>query len=342
MRPLLLLLLLLAPPAIAGEEVDGEIKGGKARKLVDEGRGLIEQADAIFRPWFLDQIPEDAIEAEAVRMADLYGNGCDLLSEALELQYDSGVNHLLTVTVRRLQKVKMWLFLREQRRRAPPKPPEPTPTPTAPATEPSEEPPREPPEEASPPPSRAFAEGEPPATPVDASLTAYAPPAGDGDTVRRKLRDEAAIRQLLRNYCDARRANNLLFKHVPCGGKGKAPDGGPCPECAGSGVQLNLHHFRRGFWTCFSPLLRDTPGALEAIRAFHVRAQRDPAALGALVKAFEVGAIEHHDLWARALLKEQTTAGKSERWVTVVPVGSRWYFYAAGADDELLPAQGGS
>ncbi len=331
-------LLLLAAAAVAGEDVDGEIKGGKARKLVDEARGFIEQADAIFRPWFLDEISEETIEAEAARMADLYGRGCDRLSEALDLQYDGGVNHLLTVSVRRLQKVKMWLFGREQARRAPPKAVEPAPTPPPP----EEEPPRELPDETPPPPSVAFAEGEPPATPVDAALTAYTPPAWDSDYARRKLRDEAAIRQLLRDYCDARRPNNLLFKHVPCGGKGKAPDGGPCPECAGSGTQLNLHHFRRGYWTCFSPLLRDAPGALEAIRAFRARAQRDPAALGALVKAFEVGAIEHHDLWARVRLKEQTTAGKSERWVTVVPVGSKWYFYAAGADDEMLPPKEGS
>lgn len=331
----LLLVLGLCAAAVAAEELDGPITGGKAKQLVDEGAKLLAEADALYKPWALETTPAEERHGVAKRMVDLYARGCDALAAALVIKYDPSVNAALTTATKRLAKIQMWLIAEEARRRpkpaAPPPTPEPPREPEPEAPEPEPEPGPAPP----PPPSPVSTEG-PPATPADVPLRKPAFDATDRDYLARRKRDEAAIREFLRDYLDARRADKLLFKHVPCGGTGKL-GGAPCAECGGSGRLINLFHFRRAFWNGFTPLLREAPGALDALRAFRTRAQGDPAALGPLVKGFEVGAIEHFDFWARAQVKETTTAGKTERWVTLVRVGTRWYFFAPRTDAELLP-----
>ena len=104
-------------------------------------------------------------------------------------------------------------------------------------------------------------------------------------------------------------------------------------------MQINLHLFRKLYWNCYTPLLRDTDGALDALRAFHVRAQKAPAILEPTLKAFSIpkDKIENHNFWARALVKETTKTGTEERWVTLVSIGSSWYLFTPSTDGPLLP-----
>jgi len=331
-------LALLAALAAAAEELDGTITGGKAKQLVEEGAKLVAEADEIYKRWFLDELPPETREPEAKRMAGLYEKGMEALAAALEIKYDPAVNHALTSAARRQQKVQFWLFAQERKRVAPEPPKAAPPDPPGPSP-PEEEPePGKPGEVEEPPPiaRMEFTADQPPAKPVDVEL----PRVDRGDptmVAAREKRAAAAIRQVVKDHLDARRADNLLYKHVPCGGTGKVAGGAPCAECAGSGKGINLFHFRRAFWNCYTPLLRDSPGALESIRAFRARAQADSAALGPLVKSFDIAAIEQYGFWARAQVKETTTAGKSERWMTLVCLASKWYFFTPGTDGELVP-----
>ncbi|NJN14610.1 MAG: hypothetical protein HC813_03035 [Planctomycetes bacterium] len=164
------------------------------------------------------------------------------------------------------------------------------------------------------------------------------PPASTPEEEARAAKsNDTAIRALLKEYYQSRKQEKLLYRHSLCGGKGKMRDGSECAECCGCGSRINLFHFRKAFWGVWSPGLRDAPGALESLRAFHARAQRDPSVLGELVKAFRVESIEPHGYWARATVQETTTAGKSVRSFTLISVGSRWFFYHPEADAELLP-----
>jgi len=332
LTPCLAYLALAFAGVVCAEELDGPITGGKAKQLVDEGAKLLAEADALYKPWALETTPAEERHGVAKRMAELYARGCDALAEALVIRYDPSVNAALTAATKRLARIQFWLMAEDAKRRPRPAPSAPEPVEPTPTQEPEPAPPPAPAPE---PPSPVSTEG-PPAEPADVLLLKPALSPGDRDYAARRRRDEAAIREFLRDYLDARRADKLLFKHVPCGGTGRL-GGATCAECAGAGRVVNLFHFRRAFWNCFTPLLRESPGALDALRAFRVRAQADPSALGPLVKGFEVGAIEHFDFWARAQVKESTTAGRSERWVTLVRVGSQWYFYSTRTDTELLP-----
>ena len=69
------------------------------------------------------------------------------------------------------------------------------------------------------------------------------------------------------------------------GARGRLGGGATCEECGGTGKAINLHHFRKVFWTVYTPLLRDAQGASGALAAFYERARKDPAALGPVVKA---------------------------------------------------------
>ena len=73
----------------------------------------------------------------------------------------------------------------------------------------------------------------------------------------------------------------------------------------------------------------------------HDRARRNLEALGPVLTKFEIpkSKIEHNDFWARALVKETSKAGTTDRWVTLVSVGSSWFFYSPATDAELIPGE---
>jgi hypothetical protein len=255
--------------------------------------------------------------AELRRATALYDEAATKLGEALEIRYDPSVNHLL----RRIAMNMASMRFRTEFTPPPPRKPDPEAPSPAPAPAPPPPPPKE--EEPSPTQVRFDAEG-PPAVPVRAEL-----PAAAADEARAK-RERAAVEEAVRAWCDARRENRLVARHGLCRGKG-------CAECGGTGRQINLFHFKKAFWTSFTPGLRDSPGALDALKAFHARAQRDPEALGPLVKSFRIGEVLVHGYWAEARVLESTTAGPVERSVTLIGVGSRWFFFHPEADRELLP-----
>jgi hypothetical protein len=308
----------------AGDEIDGTITSGRAKALVDEALPLWKEADAVYKAWVLEKIPEADLVAELRRATALYDEAARKLGEAIEIRYDPSVNHLIRLIA---QKMATMRFRTEFA--APPKPapsmpdaPEapatPAPAPAPPHTAPA--PPPLPPAEE---PVR-FAEAGPPAVPVHAEMP---PASSDGANAKR---DRAAVAEAVRAYCDARREGRLVARHGLCRGKG-------CGECGGTGQQVNLHHFRKAFWSAFTPALRDAPGALDALKAFHARAQRDPAALGPLVKSFRIGDVAVHGWWAEARVEENTTDGPRERTLTLIGVGSSWFFFHPEADRELLP-----
>ncbi|MGH7163268.1 MAG: hypothetical protein ACREID_07275 [Planctomycetota bacterium] len=320
-------LLALAFAVFGGEGLEGPITGGKAKQLVDEAVAPLSQADAIYKEWFLDHIAADQVEAQVEEMIRLYDEGTAKLQAALDIQYDPGVNHRLLIAARHLQRARYFLFRLHLPKTPPREPPKGEAEEPAPPAE-TRSPPPPAGEEQPPPPAAAFQEDEPPALPADVEIPAAGPPRD----AKRRTRDEKLITQRLRDYMDARRESNLLFEHRMCAGKGKLRDGSTCQECSGSGKQINLFHFRRAFWTGFTPMLRDAPGALDAFKAFYGRARKDPKALGALVKGFQVAGIEHHDFWARARVVENGT----ERRITLVSIGSSWFFYRPETDRELI------
>jgi len=340
MRYRLLALILLARAA-SPEDLDGTITGGKAQQLVEAARGPYQEADAIYKRWILEEIGEADLVPSLKKAIALYDGALNKLQEAIDIQYDPAINHMIRTAARRLTNMRFKIEFQEPRRQ------EAAPMPEAPPPEPADSPggdsaplrppapPRPPPKEDVPPPvpTVTFEEQAPPAVPVDVAL-----PLPPGDIATRLAKSQhGAIQQVLKSYYQSRKADSILFRHSLCGGKGKRRDGTVCEECSGSGSRINLFHFRKAYWGAFSPVFRDAAGALEALRAFHARAQRDPAALGDLVKAFSVVSIEPHGYWARATVMETTTAGKAERSYTLISVGSQWFFYHPVADAELVP-----
>lgn len=319
--------------AAVAEEFEGEITSGKAKQLADEGTRLCREADAIYDLWFLGKLPEVEQEPQAKKAADLYRRGADRLALALESKYSRAVDAVLLRATSKASKLEFFLLGREMERkpRAPAPPEEPAAPPESPPAEaPAPAPPAPP---GDPPASPERNADGPPAVPLDVDLGRDLFPV-DG---KQRKADLDAIQKFLRDWCDARREKNLLFKHVPCGGTGKGAGGGACAECGGTGRGVNLHHFRRAFWNCYSPALRNAPGALEAIRAYYERARADTKALGPMVRAFQLGRVEHHGRWVRVQLREETTEGPSDRFVTLLNAAGRWCFYAPATDGELLP-----
>jgi len=322
--------LLLAGVLCAGDPLGGSITGGKAKDLVDRAMPLLQQAEEIFkRSYVLEEGTEDE-RATAIKKAEgLYDQGVALLQEALEIQEDAVAGAQIVNAARKLAKVRAWLFHREMAKKAkerPPLPPPATPEAAAPAPPPVAKPP-EPPRPPGPP---SFAGGDPPAAPVDAPM----PDAPVDETRVRK--DVAAITARIQDYYQSRRPEKLVFRHRVCQGKGKLGGGAPCEECGGTGKAINLHHFRKVFWTVYSPLLRDAEGASGALAAFYERARKDPMALGPAVKACKVVDIDCHGSWAKARVQVSTDAGPEERAITLVGVGSTWFFFHPGTDQELL------
>ncbi len=325
--PLVATLLLVT--AAWAEDLDGAITGGKAQQLVEAARAPYQEADAIYKRWILEEIAEADLVPSLKKAIALYDGALNRLQEAIDIQYDPAINHMIRTAARRLTNMRFKIEFQEPRRASPPAesaPSSPPPPPRAPPTAPKEE---EPP----PVPAVTFEEQAPPAVPVDVAL-----PLPPGDVAARLAKSQTGpIQQLLKSYYQSRKTDSILFRHTLCGGKGKRRDGTVCEECGGSGSRINLYHFRKAYWGAFSPVFRDAAGALDALRAFHARAQRDPSALGDLVKAFSVVSIEPHGYWARATVMETTTAGKAERRYTLISVGSQWFFYHPVADAELVP-----
>jgi hypothetical protein len=327
-------LMLAAALLLLGDDFEGEITSGKAKQLFDEGLGLVKEAEAIYELWYLSKLPEAEVEPQAKRAADLFKRGADRLAQALDIKYNRGVDAVLLRATAKSTKLEFFLLGREMERQPKPPRPEREPvSPAPPAPEPEEAPAPPAPPEVPAPAAPEFRPEAPPGLPVDASL----PEPPFRYDAKQRARETEAIAKFLREWCESRRDRNLLFKHVPCGGSGKVAGGAACGECGGTGQVINLHHFRRAYWNCYSPQLRNAEGALDAIQAFRLRAQRDLPALGPLVKTFQVAQVEWHGVWARALLKEQTGAGAAERWITVVNAAGRWCLYSPRTDAELVP-----
>ena len=322
-------LLLLAAFVFGGDALDGKITSGKARKYVDEARPLAKEADRIYRAWRLDEIPEEGLNESFRKIVMLYEKASDLLQKALDIQEDPGVVGLQRILCRRLVRVRAQLFFRRKPRPKPkPKPPTdapaPKPAPERPKPDPKPYPkptPKPEPEPEPEIPAPEFEAGKPPAQPVDADL----PVLGEMELGKASQR---AITQLLRGYYQARKLNKLHARHRLCRGNG-------CEACGQTGRQINLYYFRKAFWNCYAPTLRAAPGALDMLKAFHARSQKDVSALGPAVKSFKVKQLDYHGYWAKVSIREKTTAGETTRKVTVIHAGSRWYFYTPGTDGEL-------
>ncbi len=322
--------LLFASALLAGDPLGGAITGGKAKELVDKGVPLLREADEIYKhSYVLEEGTEDEREVALRKAADLFDEGTILLQDALEIQEDPAVNARIVNAARKLAKARAWIFHREMARMVKNRPPPPkTPEPEAPAAEPG--PAAKPPEAAPPPAPPSFRAEDPPASPVDAPM-----PDAPADASRVK-KDTAAITARIQDYYQARRPEKLVYRHRVCQGKGKLGGGAACEECGGTGKAINLHHFRKVFWTTYTPLLRDAEGASGALLRFYDRARRDPSALGPVVKACKVLAVETHGSWARARVQLSTDAGSEERALTLVGIGSTWFFYQPATDQELL------
>jgi hypothetical protein len=331
--------LLLAGTLLAGDGLEGSITGGRAKELLDKGVPLLRQADEIFKhAYVLEEGTEEEREAAMKRGVDLFDQGIALLQEALEIQEDSGANAQIVAAARKLAKLRAWLFHLEMARKVKEKPPaEPPPPATAPEPEPPPEP-KGPPPPALPgpgpsdgpkPPPPLPREG-PPASPVDAEMP------GAAFDESRSVKDLATIQQRIQDYYQSLRPEKLVSRHRLCQGKGKLGGGAPCEECGGTGKSINLHHFRKVFWTIYTPLVRDAEGASGALAAFYEQAKRSPSLLGPAVKACKVLSLDYHGAWARARVQLSTDAGGEEKTITLVGIGSTWFFYQPSTDAELL------
>ncbi|HEX5137096.1 MAG TPA: hypothetical protein VFY93_09000 [Planctomycetota bacterium] len=317
-------LLLLAGALFAGDPFGGSITGGKAKELVDRGMPMLKEAGEIYNhAYVLEEGTLDERESAARRAVALFDQGTALLQQALEIEEDGGVNAQIVNAARKLAKLRAWLFHLEMARKAkeraqePEKAPEPKPEP-----KPAEAPP--------PPAPPSFPPDGPPASPADVAL----PEAPYDDTADKK--DLAAIHARIQDYYQSFRPEKLVFRHRVCQGKGKLGGGAPCEECGGTGKAINLHYFRKVFWTTYTPLFRDAQGASGALAAFYERARKDPDAVGAVVKACKVTGVDYHGVWARAKVQLSTAAGAEERAITLVGIGSTWFFYQPGTDRELI------
>lgn len=334
--------------AIVGADgLDGTIKGGKAKKFVQKADGLYRKGDEIFKRWWKDEVPDSEIDATLKRGVKILDEAAQLYAAALDIKFDSGVNSRLRIVATRIQRMQFSLMWREQKRRREanekkkkegPHPPTENPDQPPAEEEPESDPGRREPEQLEAEPQAVrFEEGRPPAVPVNATLAHYEFSVAGKELEKLLKRDRNAIYQTLKTRLQARRGK-LTTTHVLCAGTGKI-GAETCADCCGSGVQVNLYLFRKLYWNCFTPLLRDTNGALDALKAFHGRAQKDASILEPTLKAFSIpkDKIENHNFWARALVKETTKAGTEERFVTLVSIGSSWYLFTPATDGPLLP-----
>ena len=344
-------LLLLAGLVRGQDSLEGKITGGKALKLVQKALPLLREGQAAMTNASrmpVDEGPEyEALLNECILKFD---EGTLLLNEALDLQYDGGINAMLVNAAKKMAWARARLLRLENKRRfqnrEPVRPsPEPEPKPgPEPEPEPNPESKPEPDGEARPNP-----EAKPERVPVEArKFASQRPPAEPGlydlnraelpDTKEQQSRAKRAIQALLKAHYTARKPGKLLARCRLCGGKGTFKDGGSCEACAGSGSLINLHHFRKVFWTSYSPLLRDQAGALEALRSFYGHAREDPSVLGPEVKSFKLREVKYRGDWAEVVVDLNTSEGRQRHAITLIGIGSSWFFYCPDADRELLEA----
>ena len=342
-------ILVLAAAMVSAGDLDGKITGGRAKKKFKQAIPLLKEAYAL-RQKLLD-LDEESPELETGlrNCIRLYDKATILLNAALEIKYDPGVNAMLVRAAREMAKSRAGLTWIENRRRTkqiqeerkrnpPPKPeskpkskPKPEPRPEAkprPKPRPKPEPIRRVPR---------FVAKNPPARPADVK-----PQRPDAlplltDDVWIK-RNKKGIHTRIKDYFGARKRNKLRGRCKLCAGKGAYRDGSSCEECHGSGVQINLHYFRKVYWNGFTPLLRDSQGALGALQAFLDHARQNPESLETDVLAFKVVAIEPHGEWARARVAFKTAKGETEQAMALVSIGSSWFFFHPETDEELLAA----
>ncbi|MHC4952828.1 MAG: hypothetical protein ACYTGZ_02985 [Planctomycetota bacterium] len=350
--------ILIVTALAAGEDLDGKITGGKAKKLVQKAVPMLKEAYELRKKLLFAEVQEGpAFETDLKKCVRLYDKGTLLLAEALDIKYDHAVNAMLVRAARELAKSQAGLTYLENRRRwrereaekaRQPKP-EPKPRPEKKPDgkpEPKPEPKREPPPEKkrtltplreAPVTRPRFVEAKPPAVPIDKAPTrAEGLPEATADEWMR--REKKGIQKRLKDYYGARRPGKLLYRCKLCAGKGKNHDGSMCNECQGSGQRINLHYFRKTFWNGFTPLFRDAEGALDALKAFLEHAKAAPASLGPVVKTFKVREIEPHGAWARVRVAIKTDERELEESMTLIRIGSGWYFFNPETDEDLLSA----
>jgi len=328
--------LLLAGVLFADDPLGGSITSGKAKDLVDRGMPMLKEAGEIFNhSYVLEEGTLDEREAAVKKAVALFDQGTSLLQQALEIQEDGGVNAQIVNAARKLAKLRAWLFHLEMARRvkerAQEQPQPPTgQEPQKPEAKPEPKPEPKPRDTPPPPAPPSFPTDGPPASPADVAL----PEAPYDDTADKK--DLAAIHARIQDYYQSFRPEKLVFRHRVCQGKGKLGGGAICEECGGTGKAINLHYFRKVFWTTYTPLLRDAQGASGALAAFYQRARKDPDAVGPVVKACKIVDIDYHGIWARAKVQLSTADGTEERQITLVGIGSTWFFYQPSTDRELI------
>ncbi|MHC4938153.1 MAG: hypothetical protein ACYTHK_04215 [Planctomycetota bacterium] len=331
MRRWTVCLLLLAAFAPA-ERLDGEIKSGKAKKLVEKAKPILKQAFELRKKLlFAEETESDAYRAMIKKCIELYDKGSMLLVEALEIRYDPGVNNMLLRASRDLAKSRAALFqfdnrrrwLEEQKKKEEAKPEEPK------KPQPVEE------EMPEPPPPPRFEEHAPPALPGD--VTPRAKRTGVSYSESDWLRSEKkGIEKRIKDYYGARRKGRLTTRCKLCAGKGHLKGGTSCETCAGSGAQINLFYFRKAFWNGFTPVFREAPGALDSLRKFLEHARGNPESLGEKIATFQVLDIEPQLDWARVRVRVKTETGERVERVTLVSIGSAWYFFCPATDEELI------
>lgn len=332
-----MILVLLGAGLLQAKGVDGTIRGGKAKKLVDKAVPLLKEAGELRKQLRIAEDTEsDAYEADLKRCIALFDKGTLLLVDALEIQYDVAVNNMLLRASRELAKSRAALFMLENRRawrarekekaergEEPPK--------SEPEPEPESQPRSEPP----PPKPPRFEASRPPAVPLDVAPrvegAVYA--LGEKEWLRQ---NKKGIDRLVKEYYGARRKGKLRFRCKLCAGKGKFRGGEACGDCAGSGRQINLFYFRKVYWNAFTPLFRELEGALPGLNEFLAHARAHPDALADEVKSFKLVSIEPHALWARVTVQLKTAAGKKTESMSVVSIGSAWYFFQPATDEELI------
>ena len=331
------LLVLLA--IAAADDLDGEIKGGKAGKLVEKAKPLLDKAfEQRKRLLFFEDKQSDAYRDLLKDCIANYDKGSMLLVDALEIRYDGGVNNMLLRASRDLAKSRAALFQFENRRRwlEEQKRAEADPGADSPAPE-KKEPPAEPEPEAEPakPEPPRFEEHQPPALPRDVRpRSVTADPPADADAWMRS--EKRGIEKTIKEYYGARRKGKLRTRCKLCAGKGAYRDGTPCEACAGSGDQINLYYFRKVYWNGFTPLLRAAPDAFRTLQRFLAHAKAHPDTLAEEVASFRILEIEPHEAWARARVQVKTAQGEREEALTLVSIGSTWYFFQPATDEELL------
>ena len=77
-------------------------------------------------------------------------------------------------------------------------------------------------------------------------------------------------------------------------------------------------------------------GDATSLKKFLVFARTQPSSLGDEIASFKLVEIEPHSVWARARVRIKSDAGEREETMTLVSIGSAWYFFHPATDEELI------